>query len=124
MQISIAVRHGHLSEASQERLKGKAEKFGRIFERLMAIELVVDLSDESSPQVAINVSAEHKRDFVAHGSADSLLSAFDSAAGKIEQQLRKYKERIVERHRGPGGKHVELNHDTAESALADEALED
>jgi putative sigma-54 modulation protein len=118
VQISVSVRHGHLSEASQEKLKTKAEKFGRIFERLTAIELVVDLKDEQSPEVAINVSAEHKHDFVAHATAESLLSAFDSAAAKIEQQLRKYKERVVERHRGPGSKHVEI-----EPAVVDE-LED
>jgi putative sigma-54 modulation protein len=88
-------------------LKAKVEKFARIFERLMSIELVVDLSDEQSPQVGINVSAEHKHDFVAHANADNLLAAFDNAAGKIEQQLRKYKERVQERHRGPGARHVE-----------------
>jgi len=107
VQINISVRHGHLSEASQEKLKAKAEKVGRFFERLMSIEVVVDLNDEQSPQVAINVSAEHKHDFVAHANADSLLAAFDNAAGKIEQQLRKYKERVQERHRGPGARHVE-----------------
>jgi putative sigma-54 modulation protein len=116
VQISIAVRHGHLSEASQEKLKAKAEKFGRLFERLTAIELVVDLKNEQSPEIGINVSAEHKHDFVAHANADSLLSAFDAAAAKIEQQLRKYKERVVERHRGPGGKHVEV-----ETAAVEEA---
>lgn len=106
MQISVSVRHGHLSEGSQEKLKAKAEKFGRIFERIMAIELVVDLSDEQSPQVGINVSAEHKHDFVAHAQADSLLSAFDSAQAKIETQLRKYKEKVQERHRSAGGKYA------------------
>ncbi len=107
MQISISVRHGHLSEASQEKLKAKAEKFARIFERLMSIEVVVDLSNEQSPKVGINVSAEHKHDFVSHADAESLLTAFDNAAQKIEQQLRKYKERVQERHRGPGARHVE-----------------
>jgi putative sigma-54 modulation protein len=107
VQISVSVRHGRLSEGSQEKLKAKVEKFGRIFERIMAIELVVDLSDEQSPQVGINVSAEHKHDFVAHAQADSLLSAFDSAQAKIEHQLRKYKEKVQERHRGPGGRHVD-----------------
>jgi putative sigma-54 modulation protein len=106
VQISVSVRHGHLSEGSQEKLKAKAEKFGRIFERIMSIELVVDLSDEQSPQVGINVSAEHKHDFVAHAQADSLLSAFDSAQAKIETQLRKYKEKVQERHRGGGGKYA------------------
>jgi putative sigma-54 modulation protein len=119
VQISVSVRHGHLSEASQEKLKAKAEKFGRIFERIMSIELVVDLSDEQSPQVGINVSAEHKHDFVAHANADSLLSAFDSAAGKIEQQLRKYKEKVQERNRGTNARHVEV-----ETSVGDEAEEE
>jgi putative sigma-54 modulation protein len=119
VQTSISVRHGHLSEASQEKLKAKAEKFGRIFERLMAIELVVDLQDEQSPQVGINVSAEHKHDFVAHANADSLLTAFDTAAAKIEQQLRKYKERVQERHRGTNTRHLE-----AESPVGDELVEE
>ena len=119
MQISVSVRHGHLSEASQEKLKAKAEKFGRIFERIMSIELVLDLSDEQSPQVGINVSAEHKHDFVAHANADSLLSAFDSAAGKIEQQLRKYKEKVQERNRGTNARHVEV-----ETSVGDEAEEE
>lgn len=119
MQTSISVRHGHLSEASQEKLKAKAEKFGRLFERLMAIELVVDVSDEQSPQVGINISAEHKHDFVAHAQGESLLSAFDAAAAKIEQQLRKYKDRVVERHRGPGGRHVEV-----ETSVGEEAVEE
>ena len=38
MQIQISTRHGHLSDASQERVAEKAEKLLRIFERLTAIE--------------------------------------------------------------------------------------
>lgn len=123
MQISVSVRHGHLSEGSQEKLKAKAEKFGRIFERIMAIELVVDLSDEQSPQVGINVSAEHKHDFVAHAQGDSLLSAFDSAQAKIEQQLRKYKEKVQERHRGSSGRYAGVEQAGGEE-LGDEDVED
>jgi putative sigma-54 modulation protein len=123
VQISVSVRHGHLSEASQEKLKAKAEKFGRIFERIMAIELVVDLSDEQSPQVGINVSAEHKHDFVAHAQADSLLSAFDSAQSKIETQLRKYKEKVQERHRGTAGRYAGVEQVGGEEPGDDESEE-
>lgn len=101
MQVSISTRHGHLSEASQEKLKAKAEKLARFFERIMSIEIVVDLSDSQQPKVDLNVSAEHKHDFVAHEQSESLLGAFDACVQKIEQQLKKYKERVVERHRNP-----------------------
>lgn len=109
VQLDISTRHGHLSEASQDKLKTKAEKLGRYFERLTAIEIIVDLSDEQSPQVDIKVSAEHKHDFVAHEKSENLLKSFDGAAQKIEQQLRKYKERVQEKHRNPQARRQELS---------------
>ncbi len=99
MQLSITARHGHLTEASQAKLRAKLEKLGRIFERLMSIELVVDLSDSQKPKVDLKVSAEHKHDFVAHEQGENLLGVVEAAIEKIEQQLRRYKERAVERHR-------------------------
>ncbi len=101
MQVSISTRHGRLSEATQEKLRGKAEKLARFFDRLMSIEVVVDLMDEQQPKVDVNVSAEHKHDFVAHEQGDNLLGVMEACVQKIEQQLRKYKERVQERHRNP-----------------------
>ena len=101
MQVSISTRHGHLSEASQEKIRHKAEKLGRFFDRLMSIEVEVDLKDSAKPQVDVNVSAEHKHDFVARETSESLSGALDACIQKIEQQLRKYKERVQERHRNP-----------------------
>ena len=101
MQISVAIRHGHLGEQSQDKLKEKVEKLGRFFDRLMAIEVVVELKDENAPEVEIMVSAEHKHDFVARTTSDKLFPAVDSAVQKIEQQLRKYKDKVQKRHRNP-----------------------
>jgi len=115
VQLDLSIRHGHLSEASQAKLKSKAEKLGRFFERLTAIEIIVDLSDEQSPQVDIKVSAEHKHDFVAHEKSDNLMKSFESAVQKIEQQLRKYKERVQEKHRNPQSRREELSPADAEA---------
>ncbi len=101
MQVSISVRHGHLAESTQDKLKTKAEKLNNHFDRLMAIEIVVDLQDEQNPSVELMVSAEHKHDFVATAKSESLISATDSVVAKIEQQLRKYKEKIQQKHRNP-----------------------
>ena len=101
MQLDITARHGHLSEASQAKLRAKAEKLARIFDRLMAIEIVVDLKDSQQPKVDLKVSAEHKHDFVAHVQSDALMGAFDGAVKAVEEQLRRYKQRVVERHRNP-----------------------
>ena len=99
MQIEISTRHGQLSEASQNKIRTKAEKLLRIFDRLTSIAVVVDLTDEQSPKVDIQVSAEHKHDFVAHDQSDNLMASVDAALDKVEQQLRKYKEKVQERHR-------------------------
>lgn len=102
MQIRVSTRHGHLSEASQAKITAKAEKLLRIFDRLTEIAIVVDLEDEQNPQVDVQVSAEHKHDFVASEQAAELMAAVDNALHKVEQQLRKYKEKVVERHRDRG----------------------
>ena len=99
MQVQISTRHGHLSEASQEKIAAKAEKLLRIFDRLTAIEIIVDLTDSNTPKVDAKVSAEHKHDFVAHDQSDELMTSVDTVLHRIEQQLRKYKEKVQERHR-------------------------
>ena len=99
MQITISARHGHLSDATQAKIRAKLEKLSRLFERLMAIEVAVDLQNDDAPSVDIRVSAEHKHDFVAEVTADELWGAVDGALHKLEHQLRKYKERVQGRHR-------------------------
>lgn len=99
MQIQISTRHGHLSDKSQERITAKVEKLLKTFERLTAIEVIIDLTDSTKPRVDLKVSAEHKHDFVAHHQSDNLLGSLDEVVHRLEQQLRKYKEKAVERHR-------------------------
>jgi putative sigma-54 modulation protein len=101
VQVQISTRHGHLSDASRERIATKAERLLRIFDRLTAIEITIDLTDSNTPRVDALVSAEHKHDFVAHDQSDSLMTSIDTVIHRLEQQLRKYKERVQERHRNP-----------------------
>jgi len=107
VQIQVSTRHGQLSEASQEKISAKAEKLTRIFERLTAIAVVVDLTDEAMPKVDLQVSAEHKHDFVAHDQSESLMGSVDAVIHRMEQQLRKYKEKVQERHRSGDARRVE-----------------
>lgn len=103
MQISISARHGHLSEATQQKIEAKVEKLSRIFDRVMSIEVTVDLEHDETPGIDIRVSAEHKHDFVATERTSGLWASLDGAIHKIEQQLRKYKEKVQDRHRQSGG---------------------
>lgn len=106
MQVNVSTRHGHLSQASQDRISEKVTKLNRLFERLTAVAVVCDVQDETSPEVEIKVSAERAEVFVATERAESLMAAVDGAMHKLEQQLRKHKEKIKGR-RTPGHRHEE-----------------
>ena len=100
MQIKISARHGHLSEATQQFIRDKAQKLLRLFERLTQIEVTVDLKSEMKV-VEFLVSAEHKHDFVAREQNTDILAAVDLVMAKLEGQLRRYKEKVQDRRRTP-----------------------
>jgi putative sigma-54 modulation protein len=100
VQIKISARHGHLSDATQQFIRDKADKLNRLFPRLTMIEVTVDLQ-EGMKTVEFVVQAEHKHDLVAREAAGDILPAVDLAMAKIEQQLRRYKEKIQDRRRTP-----------------------
>ena len=87
------------------------EKLTRIFDRLSEIAVTVDLEHRDDPTVDLKVSAEHKHDFVATVQAGELMSSVDQVVRKLEQQLRKYKQKIQERHRGTGTRQQEVGPD-------------
>lgn len=101
MQVTISVRHGTLSEEAQAKVAAKVEKLGHLFDRLVGIEVTVDLERRDEPIVDLRVSAEHKHDFAASQRSSDLMGAVDQVVHKVEQQLRKYKQKIQEHHRSP-----------------------
>lgn len=105
MQIKISARHGHLNDTTQQFIREKADKLAHLFQRLMMIEVVVDLKEDQK-KVEILVSAEHKHDFVASESHADVLTACDAVLHKLEQQVRKYKEKIQDHRRRPSTSEV------------------
>lgn len=99
MQVAITCRHGHLSQGAQDHIREKSEKLLTYFERVTAISVTTDIQHDK-PFVEILVDAEHKHNFVASETADTVMAAFDVALHKMEQQIRKYKEKIQDHHRG------------------------
>ena len=100
MQIEISTRHGHLSEETRAKIAARMEKLTRIFDRLSAIEVTIDLEHPETPSVDLRLSVKHKHDFVATNRSENLMAAIDSVIEKMEQQLRKHKEKVQDRHRG------------------------
>lgn len=106
MQINISARHGSLSPETQHKITEKVERVRKFYDRMSSILVTVDLEHRDKPKVEVVVSAEHHEDFVAHDTAETVLSALDSAIHKVEMQIRKFKEKFTE-HRATGHKHIE-----------------
>lgn len=98
MQVAVTCKHGTISPDVQDYLRTKAEKLLNFFERVTAISVTVTF-DKSRCRVEILVDAEHKHDFVAHDEGDNVTATFDIVLHKMEQQIRKYKEKVQD-HRG------------------------
>lgn len=108
MQISISARHGHLSATTQTKITRKVDKLRKYFDRLTGIQVTVDLEHRDAVKVEVRISAEHAPEFVATETAGELFAALDAVVHKLEQQLRKHKERIQTGHRQPGRKQTEV----------------
>jgi len=105
VQIKISVRHGQISDATQQFIRDKAEKLLHYFERLTMIEVTVDMKKDQK-QVEFVVQAEHKHDIVARESHADLMAAVDLALDKLALQLRRYKEKIQDHRRTPSAGEV------------------
>lgn len=101
MQINVSTRHGHLSAATQEKISEKAERLFRLFDRITAVNVTVDLEHKETPELEIRASVERTADFVATDRSGSLMASLDGAVHKLEQQIRKHKEKRTN-HRNSG----------------------
>ncbi len=106
MQVSVSARHGNLQPGDQQLIEEKAVKLRRLYDRVSAIEVTVDLEHLEKPSVEIKVSVEHADDCVASADSTTVIAALDTAIPKIEQQLRRLKEK-TKGHRATAHKHID-----------------
>ena len=98
MQVKVSSRHGTVRPEAHEHITTKAEKLLTYFERVTEIEVTVDFENDKA-KVEILVDAEHKHDFVANAEGAEVTVVFDAALNKMEQQIRKYKEKLQDHRR-------------------------
>jgi len=115
VQIDIAARHGHLDSALQERITEKVSKLPRLWDRITAIEVTVDLEHFDAPGVELRACVERANDCIAAEQASSVLAALDGALHKLEQQLRKHKDKRTG-HKAAGLKNIEAPQPPGEAA--------
>ena len=104
VQVKVSTRHGHLSPAAQSKITAKVSRLKRYFDRLTALNVTVDLGNKELPAVEIVASAEHFHDMVSHEKAAQLWRSVDGAVQKLEQQLRKHKEKVRDHKHAPSSR--------------------
>lgn len=97
MEIKVTSRHGTIKAEAEEHIRRKSEKLLTYFERVTQIEITVDF-EHDDVKVELVVDTEHKHDFVASSEGDTVTTVFDATLSKMEQQIRRYKDK-VQNHR-------------------------
>lgn len=97
MQINISTRHGQLSAATQEKITEKVSKLTRYHERISAAVVTVDLNGEDHVAVEIQITVDRAGRFVASDNSGTLMTSVDASVHKLEQQLKKHKEKFTDR---------------------------
>lgn len=98
MQVAITCRHGSVNGEVHEYISRKAEKLLNYFERVTLIQVTVDFGKDRLG-VEVLVDAEHKHNFVSHETGEEVRATFDTALHKMEQQIRRYKEKLQDHRR-------------------------
>ncbi len=113
MQINISARHGQLASETQEKIVEKLRKLSRYNDRISAVQMTVDLNQPATPDVELIVSVDGAGEFVAKTKANGgkLLGAVESSMQKVEEQMKRYKEKKIDQHRSHAAKHIELPSD-------------
>ncbi len=97
MEINVTFRHAESSKVLKDYIFEKIQKLSKYFIKPTIAH--VTLNVEGSRHTAeISLSENHSQFNAQQGSHDMYLSV-DRALGKIERQLKKYKEKIKNHHK-------------------------
>lgn len=101
MKVNITARHLKLTPAIADYVQKKLEKANRYFDHLILAQVILDVSkNRNMVEIVIHASG---RTFMAKEESIDLYAAIDLASDIIDEQLRRYKERLKV-HRPDHGK--------------------
>lgn len=100
MQLSISGRHIDVTDALKDYVTGKLAKLERHYDHITNIHVVlsVDKVDQKAEATAHVSGAELFADAV----SEDLYAAVDMLADKLDRQVIRHKEKMIERHQGRG----------------------
>jgi len=96
VQITITGRHVSIGDEIKQYAREKAEKLLKFFDRIQAIEVVIDHEGEEFT-VEMIVNAGARNEFVASEIGADTQGLIDLTIDKLERQLTRHKERWRDR---------------------------
>lgn len=100
MQLSISGHHVDVSDALRDYVTGKLRKLERHYDHITNLHVV--LSVEKLSQKAEATAHVSGAELFADAVADDLYAAIDKLLDKMDRQVIKHKEKVIERHHGRG----------------------
>lgn len=95
MQIVVTGRHVDVTEEVKDYAAGKADKLPRFYDRVQAIEVILDHEGDNFT-VDMIVTAG-KSNFIAHEAGPDMFALIDLIVDKLERQLSRHKEKFRNR---------------------------
>ena len=108
MKIMITGRHVGVTDAMKDYARSKADKLGQFFERATSCRITMDI-DHLDHQVEMVLQVNRGVTLVGKAQAPDMYAACDLAEQKLAQQLRRYKGRLTDHHRGAGRLQVDAS---------------
>lgn len=107
MKTIITGRHQDVTEEMRQYALEKVEKLGKYWDRATSARVTMDV-DHMDHLCEIVMEVNRGVTLVGKASAADMFSACDFAEQKLAAQLRKYKERLTDHHRGERRQEVDL----------------
>lgn len=96
MQVNVSGRHINIGDGLRDYCEQKATKLLRFYDRITAIDIILDGQDGHHTAEMI-VHSEGTQPFVASEEDKDAHAAFDLLMDKIERQIRRFKDRMRNR---------------------------
>ncbi len=105
MQINITGHHVDITPALRTYVEEKLERLERHFDNITNSHVILEIEkDRQKAEATIHVS---RGQVYADSEDENMYAAIDSLADKLDRQIKKYKEKLKDHHRGEGLKNQE-----------------
>jgi len=99
MKVKIEERHMEQSDPLRKYAISKAESLQKFFDGIISVEVTMDVEKERR-LVTVFTHLINKKVLKASAESDDMYVSIDSAMDKLERQLKKFKEKLKDKHKG------------------------